>query len=254
MEDKERNKTINTYIAIVSIGFLLILAITIGSGRYTRYRTKKKLGKETTSKRLAELKTLKAQINPHFLFNALNSIQSHILSDEKNVAEGYLVKYGKLMRKILDHSNELTVTLHDELEALNLYVELEQLRVKQGFDLELEIAENIDRYLVQVPSMVIQPFIENAIWHGVSQLDHKGLIKLTFEEKEDWIEVRIHDNGVGFDTKAGYSSDHVSKGVELVRERLELLKESVGEESVLEVESEEGKGTEVILRFSSELT
>lgn len=202
----------------------------------------------------AELKALKAQINPHFLFNALNSIQSFILEDEKNIAQGYLVKYGQLMRKILDHSNELTVPLNEELEALNLYVELEQLRVKQGFDFEVQIDEAIDPYITNVPSMVIQPFIENAIWHGVSSLERNGKIMLSFSMQDETLQVKISDNGMGFDTNASTNSNHTSKGVQLVRERLELLKESGGEESVLEIKSQKGKGTAVVLRFSNDLS
>lgn len=202
----------------------------------------------------AEVRALKAQINPHFLFNALNSIQSFILEDEKNIAQDYLVKYGQLMRKILDHSNELTVPLNEELEALHLYVELEQLRVKQGFAFEVHVNESIDSYITNVPSMVIQPFLENAIWHGVSPLKEKGKITLSLTLQDELVEVQIVDNGVGFDIKAPANAKHTSKGVQLVRERLELLKESEGEESVLEMQSEIGKGTTVLLRFSNDLS
>ncbi|MEM6831967.1 MAG: histidine kinase, partial [Bacteroidota bacterium] len=248
IEQEAREASVRTYSIVISGSLLVLLGLTFSVSRYQRHRTKKKLEKESIDKRMAELKALKAQINPHFLFNALNSIQSYILSDEKNVAEGYLVKYGKLMRKILDHSNELTVPLQEELEALHLYVELEQLRVKQGFEYEVKLSDDLDPYLVQVPSMVIQPFIENAIWHGVSPLDHPGKITLSFEEEGDFIVVRVQDNGVGFDS-GGENTNHTSKGVGLVRERLELLKASAGEESVLSIHSEPGKGTEVVLRF-----
>ena len=252
LEEEKRQASLKLYGGIISSSFLLILALTFSVNRYQKIKTKKKLEQEIVDHKLAELKALKAQINPHFLFNALNSIQSFILEDKNNVAEAYLVKYGKLMRKILDHSNELTVPLHEELEALQLYVELEQLRVKQGFDFEVKIDENIDCYTTQVPSMVIQPFIENAIWHGVSKLEGKGKIVVEFLAKEDFIEVRIEDNGVGFDIneKSGPLSN--SKGIQLVRDRIELLNSSEQMESNIVVSSELGKGTKVWICYSSQ--
>ncbi|MEM6829756.1 MAG: histidine kinase, partial [Bacteroidota bacterium] len=250
-QDREQAK-IRSYSMTLLGSLLFLLAFTFSANRYQRYRTKKRLEKETIDKRMAELRALKAQINPHFLFNALNSIQEYLFSNEKNVAEGYLVKYGKLMRKTLDHSNELTVSLQEELETLRLYVDLEQLRVKHGFDFEVKIAEELDPHLVQIPSMVIQPFIENAIWHGVSKLKYKGIISLSFDLDDDLLVVRIRDNGKGFDVKT-VANGTISKGVNLVRKRLELLRTPVGDETVLEIRSAVGKGTEVTLRFSGEL-
>ncbi|MEQ9406019.1 MAG: histidine kinase [Cyclobacteriaceae bacterium] len=250
-EKEERAASLKFYGGVVSGGLLIFLTSFFMIGKIRRNRTNRKLERNEAEKKLAELKALKAQINPHFLFNSLNSIQSFILEDEKNMADEYLVKYGKLIRKILDHSNELTVTLNDELEALQLYVELEQLRIKEGFDFEVIIQESIDPYNAMIPSMVIQPFIENAIWHGVSGLNGKGKIKLTISEHDDLIEVRVEDNGVGFDTNSYQNS--ASKGVRLVRERLELLKESAGQESVVEIEGQPGEGTIVVLRFSNNI-
>ena len=252
LEEEKRHASLKLYGGIISGSFLLILALTFSVNRIQKVKTKKKLEQEIVDHKLAELKALKAQINPHFLFNALNSIQSFILEDKNNVAEAYLVKYGKLMRKILDHSNELTVPLHEELEALQLYVELEQLRVKQGFDFEVKIDENIDSYTTQVPSMVIQPFIENAIWHGVSKLEGRGKIRLEFAAKEDLIEVRIEDNGVGFDTENSSFGDNGSHGIKLIKGRLDLLQrpnQTLG----FDIESKIEVGTIVMLRFSGEM-
>ena len=250
LEEEKRQASVKLYGSIISGSFLLILALTFSVNRYQKIKAKKKLEQKTVDQKLSELKALKAQINPHFLFNALNSIQSFILEDKNHVAEAYLVKYGKLMRKILDHSNELIVPLNEELEALQLYVELEQLRVKQGFDFEVKIDESIDRYTKQVPSMVIQPFIENAIWHGVSKLEGRGKIGLEFIAKEDLIEVRIEDNGVGFDIDEEQSAGG-SKGIQLVKDRIDLLNSSEHLESSLEISSEVGEGTKVRICYSS---
>ncbi|MEQ9406020.1 MAG: histidine kinase [Cyclobacteriaceae bacterium] len=252
IEEEERDASIKFYGGIASGGLMVLLTSIFIIGKIRASQTNRKLERNEAGKKLAELKALKAQINPHFLFNSLNSIQSFILEDEKNMADEYLVKYGKLIRKILDHSNELTVTLNDELEALQLYVELEQLRIKEGFDFEVIIQESIDPYNAMIPSMVIQPFIENAIWHGVSGFNGKGKIKLTISEHDDLIEVRVEDNGIGFDTDTDQNTS--SKGVRLVRERLELLKETTGKESVFEMESEQGEGTTAILHFRNDLS
>ena len=246
LEEEKRQASLKLYGSIISGSFLLILALTFSVNRYQKIKAKKKLEQEIIDHKLAELKALKAQINPHFLFNALNSIQSFILEDKNNVAEAYLVKYGKLMRKILDHSNELTVPLHEELEALQLYVELEQLRVKQGFDFEVKIDESIDRYTMQVPSMVIQPFIENAIWHGVSKLEERGKIVLEFLAKEDFIEVRIEDNGVGFDASMINGN---SRGTQLVKERLALLNDVHSVDSDLVIQSKPGNTIVQLIRY-----
>ncbi len=252
IETAEKEATTQLYIWIVAGGLILDLAILLAVNYLQQVRTRKKLEKKTIDQKLAELKALKAQINPHFLFNALNSIQTFILDDKQGVAESYLVKYGQLMRKILDHSNELTVTLNDELKALKLYLELEQIRVKHGFDFEIEIDEKIDPYETYIPSMVIQPFLENAIWHGISKLEERGKITVNVVLKDEEIEVKIVDNGVGFEL-APNGSGHTHSGVRLVKERLELLKESAEKESVVSLESEVGVGTTATLQFPDKL-
>ncbi len=221
---------------------------------YQKKRTKKAFEKNQTAMKIAELKALKSQINPHFLFNALNSIQSFILEDKKNVAEDYLVKYGKLMRMILDHSNELTVPLNEELESINLYMELEKVRLRNGFDFDIQLEQSIDPYITQVPSMVIQPLIENAIWHGISPMGKKGKITLKVTSKNELVEITVIDNGVGFDTMASSKIEHSSKGVQLVKERLQLLTDKGDEKSAFEIKSEVGSGTTCIIRFSNDLS
>ena len=155
--------------------------------------------KLSNAKKVSDLKALKAQINPHFLFNALNSIQSFVLGGNESLADDYLVKYGKLMRKILNHSNELTIYLNDELEAIRIYIELEQLRLQKGLVFDIKIDEAIDIYSTKVPSMIIQPLLENAIWHGIQPSDKEGKLLLKIYSHPEEIEIIVEDNGVGFD-------------------------------------------------------
>ena len=251
VEKLEQRSQKQLMIAIAS-GSLIIIVGFIGY-RYQQRRSRKKLEKQSIDKRLAELTALKAQINPHFLFNALNSIQSYILEGEQDIAEDYLIKYGKLMRMILDHSNDLLVSLDEEIKLLKLYVELEQIRIDGGFDYNIEIDESIDPLRTNIPSMVIQPFLENAIWHGVSNQAGTGIITLQIQlsAEEENVVVVIEDNGAGFDTSE--PRKETSKGVTLVKERLELLKETKGSESVVAIESDVGAGTCVSLRFPNDL-
>lgn len=232
---------------------VLLLASLIG---YIFYQinasrlAKKNLEKEKLS---AELKALKAQINPHFLFNVLNSIQSFILENEKDIAQEYLVKYGRLMRMVLDHSDLLVVSLSSELEMLKLYTDLEMLRLKKGFNFEVILSDYFKENSVRIPSMVIQPFIENAIWHGLSPLNRKGRITLALEHYDDYVEVKISDDGVGIKNKPKTQNSHKSSGVRLVEERLNLIQSSNTFKNYLEIVSQPTSGTCVILRFSDTL-
>ena len=252
VEKLEQERQQQLMIAIAS-GVLLIVLGFIGYW-YQQNRSRKKLEKQSIDKRLAELTALKAQINPHFLFNALNSIQSYILEGEQDIAEDYLIKYGKLMRMILDHSNDLLVPLDEELRLLQLYIELEQIRIDGGFEYQVEVDDAIDQSRTNIPSMVIQPFLENAIWHGVSKLGGKGVIQLhvQLDALEELIRVTVQDNGEGFDTEEPRKD--TSKGVSLVKERLELLKESKGSESAMKIDSQRGDGTKVSLSFPATLS
>lgn len=206
---------------------ILAIILTVAISSLVAYRIflfnsrKKQLQKE---KLTSDLKALKAQINPHFLFNALNSIQNFVLENQETLAEDYLVKYGKLMRKILDHSNDLTINLKEELEYIQIYIDLERLRLIKKLDFEVVICDEIDINSTMVPSMIIQPLIENAIWHGIQPSDREGKIKLSFFLDKNMIYVEIEDNGVGFDSSVMKSSKK-PHGVSLIKERIRLLNE-----------------------------
>lgn len=183
----------------------------------------------------SDLKALKAQINPHFLFNSLNSIHSFILEKENQLAEEYLLKYSKFMRNILNHSDEMSISLDDEMEAIKLYVELEKIRINKPIEFTCDVSD-LDVTSTKAPSMIIQPLIENAIWHGIQPTDRSGKIKLTFARYEDLVSVEIQDNGVGF--KGGVVKDTPS-GIQLVRERIELINKLNGRTTAFKIDSNE---------------
>ena len=224
-------------------GFLLIL----GYNRFNHQRSKEEFKRE---KRVSDLKALKAQINPHFLFNSLNSIQSFILEGEESLADDYLVKYGKLMRMILNHSNELTISIQEEIAALRLYAELEQLRLGKELNFEVKVADEIDMDSTKIPSMVIQPLIENSIWHGIQPKEGAGELSLDITKEDHWIQVVVADDGVGFDAeKEGENKPH---GLKLAQERIDILNEVNGVESSFHVESSPA-GTRIAFSYPADL-
>lgn len=226
--------------------FILLIGCLIFYWSTRNNRLKRKLEKDRV---MAEITALKAQINPHFLFNALNSIQSFLLSNEQELAEEYLVKYSKLMRRILDQSSLLTIPLKEEFETIQLYVDLEKYRSSNSFKFKIHIDDSIES-TERIPSMILQPFVENAIWHGVSQTT-EGLIQLTVKKNEDHsILLEVSDNGRGFDPEKVKTS---SKGSQLVQDRLGLLNQVEGIKSRMEVKSANNVGTKVSIWVTGHL-
>lgn len=182
----------------------------------------------------SRLQSLRLQMNPHFLFNALNSVQQMILANEEMIATRYLSRFSKLLRAILIHSDKETITLKEELDILNLYVELESIRFKEAFQYKIICDESIDRDEVKIPTLLIQPFVENAIWHGLMHKESDRKLLISFTEKGEWLQCTVEDNGVGREKAQeikGISmngSKHQSKGIAVSTERLKSMKSSDG--------------------------
>lgn len=177
---------------------------------------------------LSELTTLRTQINPHFLFNSLNSIKSYIIKNKTQEAAAYLTDFSVLMREILDKSREQFLPLGQELEIIRQYLLLEQRRFSQPFQIDIQIDEAIDLDAVQVPAFLLQPFVENAIKHGFKRLEREGCVWVKVSSLEDGIAIIIEDNGIGRDKAAKLrlaSVKHRSMGLSLVENRLRLLRE-----------------------------
>ncbi len=143
------------------------------------------------------LSSIKSQMNPHFLFNALNTVQSYIYTNEKENASLYLGKFSELTRTILDMSNKERVTLAEEIKALQLYMELEQLRFEDKLQYTFEVDKNISTETTYIPSMLIQPYVENAIKHGLMHQKNKWILHISFKQNKNSIEVAVDDNGIG---------------------------------------------------------
>ncbi|MFC2089767.1 histidine kinase [Bacteroidota bacterium] len=215
----------NELIILLSILISLTLIFLILSR--IRQRRQELIGRHLNS----ELKALRSQLNPHFLFNSLNSIQNFINKSDAKAANLHLTKFAQLMRRIVELSEKESTTLMEELDFNKTYIELEQLRY--GFKFNLDINKSIDQYSTEIPSMIIQPFVENAIVHCMAELGEKGELSIFVDTEGDGkIYIRIEDNGKGFpsDSNKGF-------GLKSSRERIDLLNSQNKEKIDLFIES-----------------
>lgn len=181
------------------------------------------------------MSALRAQMNPHFLFNSLNSINRYIVKHEPRIASEYLTKFSRLMRSVLNNSKEKLVPLKDELEALTLYIDLEALRFTNKFDLRSQVEVDRDPALIMVPPLMLQPFVENAIWHGLMQKkEGEAVLSLHVSHQQGVLRCTIEDNGIGRAQAAAIRSlsaiQRPSYGTRITQERLDLLKRLYGME------------------------
>jgi ligand-binding sensor domain-containing protein len=174
-----------------------------------------------------EQQALNASLNRHFIFNALNSIQYYINREDKLSANKYLTSFAKLVRKNLDSTLENEIELDDEIERIELYLKLEQMRFQDKFDFNIDIDESLRFSSVKIPSMLLQPYIENSIWHGILPTQKHGEILVKIYKEDGNLIITIKDNGVGIETSLKEKQDkqqlHVSKGMDLTKSRINLI-------------------------------
>ncbi|MNJ85674.1 Sensor histidine kinase YehU [compost metagenome] len=241
------------YLLITIVVLLILFSIRLIVHLQRKKRSAERAKLES---KLNEYKLLavKAQVNPHFLSNGLAAIQALILREDNDLAAQYLAKFSYLMRKILYYSEEQFISIREELQLVDAYLELELLRFRNKFDIQKSI--NLDENQLTtyiIPSLLLQPILENAIWHGLKFQEHNPVLKLTFElnEREELV-IRIQDNGPGFQ-KHNTSEKHLSKGNQLISERIDTLnKQFEIPVASLEIQSSE-KGTSVQFTFNQKL-
>lgn len=176
----------------------------------------------------AELTALRAQMNPHFVFNALNSIQHYILNSKGDEAVRYLSKFAKLIRLILSNSEKQIVTINEDIEALKLYLELERMRFENKFDYSINIDSSIDGDYDEIPPMLIQPYLENAILHGINPKVGSGHIDISMKIVNQFIKISIKDDGIGREKSKSVQSlqpaaRHKSLGMKITKDRVRIL-------------------------------
>ena len=207
----------------------------------------------------AQLSALQTQMNPHFIFNSLNSIKGLILSNEQQKASKYLSKFAQMIRMTLNQSKEIFTTLHENLEHLEYYLLMEKLRFDDSFSFKIEVDECIDREETVVPTLMIQPLTENAIWHGLLQKEGEKNLLIRFSRMADTISCAIVDNGIGINRseqiKRSNKSSHQPVGLTNLRNRIKIMNEKYNIGCVLEIIdlndlNREKSGTCAILRFN----
>ncbi len=214
MASKNRNIAV-----IIMLSALVVIVLGIVYYRFDRRRRQAKA--ERISIEL-EIKALRAQMNPHFLFNALSSIHEHILENEAEAAAGYLAKFSKLMRHVLEMSRMNEVTIQRELEVLGLYAEMEQMRLKGRFTYSAVVAPDVDPETIALPPMLLQPFVENAVWHGLSGKEGPGHLRISVAKVDGALHVTVDDDGVGRQITNYKKNGHTSLGTSITKERLDL--------------------------------
>ncbi len=215
--------------------FRTLIITLIFSAVYVLYRRriadirKEEEKKTIFNKQLAqiEMKALKAQMNPHFIFNCMNSINSYILQNDKKMASDYLTKFSTLIRLILENSDKPKLNLADELAMLETYIQLEQNRLDNKFDYSIHVDPFIKTATVEIPSLILQPFIENAIWHGLANKSEKGNIHINIRKELNALICVIEDNGIGRASAAKLQQQllikHESMGMKVTEDRLKIL-------------------------------
>ncbi len=210
---------------------------------------KQKAEIDNISKQLTELQlaALRSQMNPHFIFNALNSIKKFVLSNDVENADIYLGKFSRLIRSILNNTREANISLEREIEMLTLYLELEKLRFGKKLNYCIHVDPSLNQGNVFIPTMIVQPFIENAMLHGLMHKDCcDGEILVTFFDHEDHLEINVKDNGVGREAaaqmNANKNNDHTSLGIEVTCTRLAALKTDTAMPSGVEIVDLEENG------------
>lgn len=241
-------------LAIATAIFLLSLLVYIRTRRLNR-RERTLLQYKAA---LAKQEALAAQFDHHFTFNSLNSIQRFVIEKENKQAIRYISRFGKLIRRVMHQARQNLITIEEEMQTLELYLSLEQLRVRHPFTYDIRIDKHIDPFTAEIPTMLIQPYLENAIWHGLMPAERPGQIMMTFEQKGAFIHINITDDGIGrkksAELKAKSRMNHESKGMTLARERLESLHLKGGNKGSLKIHDlydKEGKalGTRVELKI-----
>ena len=243
--------------------FAVILAAAALIFGIFRYRLNQLRAKGELQSQLHELeaKAFKLQMNPHFVYNALNSIQSLVVSEKNKEASHYIGKFAKLLRQVLENSDHEMVDLDKELYCLQLYIDLEKWRMNTEVDYSVQKEESVSNSEIKIPPLILQPFLENALWHGLSRKEGEKRIVLKVSVEGDWIIFRITDNGVGRKNASqsyeSFPEGHLSKAVVIIRHRLSDFNNPLTDEPVRFFDLEEnGKalGTEVVVKIKNMYT
>lgn len=242
----ESIKNQRTIMVFLGLGILLVGVLV-----FFIYRSNQQ---KQRNNQLLMLKSLRNQMNPHFIFNSLNSVNVYIAQQDERAANKYLADFSKLMRSVLNYSQNDFIPLAKELEILGLYLNLEHDRFKENFDFEINCPDSIDLEAYQIPPMLLQPIVENAIWHGLRYKPEKGFLTIQFLEESEGLKIIVTDNGIGREAslkhKTASQLKMKSTGIKNVKDRLEIIKVAFKKELSIEINDLEPRtktGTVVII-------
>lgn len=239
------------YIIIASLGILLLI-ILIGGVYF--YRQRKTIAEQR--EKLLEQKLLQMQLNPHFIFNSLQAIQDFIYGNNEKEASQYLAKFARLMRLTLENSRHENITLKKEVEGLENYLSLQKLRLGTKLEYSITVSDSIDPTFNEIPPMLVQPFVENAVEHGVKMKEGDGLITVGFGMEQNMLIVTVTDNGPGFTQSHAESKDHQSLSMQIISERLELFGKKTKQKPQLIITNlgkTQASGTRVEIKIPTEV-
>jgi two-component system LytT family sensor kinase len=248
----EQNNGIQKWI----IGSLILIALLL---LFTAYSQFKNVKQQKRANNLLALKSLRTQMNPHFIFNALNSVNSFIASNDERAANKYLSEFSQLMRSVLENSDEDFIPLTKEVALLEIYTKLEHSRFKDKFSYEINVDKGIALNEFVIPPMLLQPYVENAVWHGLRYKETKGLLIIDFKKIDSSIvKITIEDNGIGrkksTELKTENQKKQKSKGMGNIKKRISILNEMYKDKIDVIVSDalENEEGTRVILMIKKD--
>lgn len=247
---RDEKKIAERTIIIICLIAVLVIAIIVFRYQHIRLRLKQRAGE-------LEMQALRAQMNPHFIFNCLSAINHFILDNQNDKASDYLTRFSRLVRMVLANAGKESIPLDEELDMLRLYLDMEQLRFKHAFTYNIHLAGEVSVSELHVPCFILQPFCENAIWHGLLHKDGKGHLDVTIKDRKGKLHVTIKDNGIGRGKAAELSKkQHTSMGQQLTASRLALFNKTAGGRSPMQVHDlfdskGEVAGTEILLTIKT---
>ncbi|GEQ87390.1 hypothetical protein ULMS_28980 [Patiriisocius marinistellae] len=233
------------------IGSLIVIALLLLFTAYTQF---KNIKQQKFANNLLALKSLRSQMNPHFIFNALNSVNSFIATNDERAANKYLSEFSQLMRSVLENSEEDFIPLTKEIELLEIYTKLEHFRFKDKFDYAINVDEKLLHDDFVIPPMLLQPYVENAVWHGLRYKEERGHLVIDFKKVNDsTVKITIEDDGIGRAKSAGFKTENQkkqkSKGMGNIKKRISILNEMYKDKvdvTITDVQ-ENTEGTRVVL-------
>ena len=199
------------------------------------------------------MKALRAQMNPHFIFNSLNSIADYIDKNQTETASDFTAKFAKLMRMVLENSEQKEIPLSEDLKALELYMQLERFRLKNKFNYQIRVDENIDKDNTLIPPLILQPFVENSIWHGIAKKDGHGEIIISIQKDDDMINCIVEDDGAGIKESIIIADEKKSLGMKITKARIDIINKQKSANASMNITNKE-KGVRAEVKLPLELS